>query len=190
MIENPVFYNAEEGYLEGQGVSQAVRCIKDLKGVFADDVAWNLMDSDKAVYQVEVHDRCGEIEGGLLFGISLLYPGKVGNEYFMTKGHFHKKLDRGEYYWGIQGAGLLVLMDEERRTWTEKVFKGSLHYITGHVAHRLVNVGEEKLIVGACWPSDAGHDYESIQRDGFGIRVFEQNGQAVLIEQMLENIVD
>ena len=29
-----------------------------------------------------------ETDGHLAFGSSITYPGKVGNEYFMTKGHF------------------------------------------------------------------------------------------------------
>jgi hypothetical protein len=36
---------------------------------------------------------------------------------------------------------------------------------------RLVNIGDSQLAVGACWPSDAGHDYASIDRAGFSVRV-------------------
>jgi len=108
-------------------------------------------------------------------------PGKVGSEYFMTKGHFHEKSDRAEFYWGVKGFGMLVLMDRERNTWAEEVHSGSLHYIGGEIAHRLVNTGDENLVVGACWPSDAGHDYAEIAMNGFSARLLEVEGEPRLV---------
>lgn len=40
-----------------------------------------------------------------------------------------------------------------------------------------VNIGEEDLKVGACWPTSAGHDYAAIETREFGYRVFKKNGQ-------------
>jgi hypothetical protein len=34
----------------------------------------------------------------------------------MTKGHFHAIENRAEYYWGIEGEGILLLMDKKRNT--------------------------------------------------------------------------
>ncbi|PTX64416.1 glucose-6-phosphate isomerase [Melghirimyces profundicolus] len=171
--------NWATGNLEGKKVSKTVRKLKHLEGVFADEEAYSSMDPETVVYEVEVleQEQPGK-EGGLLFGTSYLYPGKVGDEYFMTKGHFHEKRDRAEYYWGIRGSGLLLLMDEQGVTTAEQVFPGSLHYVPGHIAHRLVNTGSEVLAVGACWPSDAGHDYGSIADRGFTARVKESGGKA------------
>ena len=36
-------------------------------------------------YELEMPQDSGD----LAFGTSITYPGKVGSEYFMTKGHFH-----------------------------------------------------------------------------------------------------
>jgi glucose-6-phosphate isomerase len=99
----------------------------------------------------------------------------------MTKGHFHSQTDRAEFYWGVKGKGMLILMDRSRKTWAEEVFPGSLHYIGGDVAHRLANTGDENLVVGACWPSDAGHDYEEIAINGFSARLMEVNGVPTLV---------
>jgi hypothetical protein len=33
----------------------------------------------------------------------------------------------------------------------------------------------------ACWPADAGHDYDTIQQQGFPVRVFEQGGEPVIV---------
>ena len=53
----------------------------------------------------------------------------------MTQGHFHKQSDRAEIYRGVQGKGMLILLDHERKTWAEEVYTGSLHYIDGEIAH-------------------------------------------------------
>ena len=99
----------------------------------------------------------------------------------MTKGHFHAKENRSEYYWGIEGAGLLLLMDKKRNTRAENMFPGSLHYIPGMTAHRVVNTGNCKLKFGACWPSDAGYNYETLFKEGFSKRVKRVNNKPLLI---------
>lgn len=184
MLLSKATFHGATGQLAGEGVTKSVRRMKDLAGVFADRNSFERMDPDTVVYEVEMHDACGEKEGGLYFGTSYIMPGKVGDEYFMTKGHFHAVRDRGEYYWGIQGRGMLVLMDEERNAQAVDVYPGSLHYIPGHVAHRLVNTGDERLVVGACWPADAGHDYDTISRDGFAVRIVERDGAAKVVEAL------
>ncbi|MGA2806551.1 MAG: glucose-6-phosphate isomerase family protein, partial [Terracidiphilus sp.] len=98
-----------------------------------------------------------------------------------THGHFHLKRDRGEYYGTIGGKGMLVLMDQDRVTTADVMFPGSLHFIAGGIAHRVVNTGDEPLLFWACWPSDAGHDYGSIKAEGFGARVLYRDGGPVLI---------
>jgi glucose-6-phosphate isomerase len=76
---------------------------------------------------------------------------------------------------------MLILMDREWNTWAEEVYPGSLHYIGSEIAHRLANTANEKLIVGACWPSDAGHDYDEIAKNGFSARLKDVNGVPTLI---------
>jgi glucose-6-phosphate isomerase len=158
--------------LSGASVETMLRRISDMQGVYADKLALDDADPNEIVYKV---DSCAPAkpgtEGGLLFGITHLMPGRIGAEYFMTKGHFHAKRDRAEFYWGIAGNGMLVLMDAEGNARTEDVRPGSLHYVPGHTAHRLVNTGGDVLDVAACWPSDAGHDYGIIAESGFSLRV-------------------
>jgi len=99
----------------------------------------------------------------------------------MTKGHFHQKMDRAEFYWGIEGQGMLLLMDQDRNTWAEKMVPGSLHYIDGYIAHRTVNTGHMPLSFGACWPSDAAHYYQELIDKGFSARLLEIDGKPKLI---------
>jgi glucose-6-phosphate isomerase, archaeal len=163
--------------LTGPGVVANRKRVTDLSGVFANDIARAAFDPQAIAYEVQMHQPVPEgTEAGLFFGISHLNPGTVGGEFFMTRGHFHAKSDRCEYYWGIAGTGLLLLMSRDRAFWTQVVKPGSLHFIPGHTAHRLINTGPTRLSVGACWPSDAGHDYDAIAREGFSARVFDRNG--------------
>lgn len=162
----------------------ARKTIGELGGVFVDANAWQQVAPSTLAYTVAAHFPVADgAEGGLFFGVSMIEPGVVGEEFFMTRGHFHAKRDRGEYYWGESGEGLLILMAEDRKGRVEKVRPGSLHYIPGHTAHRLVNTGTTQLRVGACWPSDAGHDYDTIAKNGFSIRVFSRKGE-VVVEQV------
>lgn len=149
---------------------------------FADVDAFSRMPQNILAYEVSsfLPEQEGT-PGGLYFGITYLHPGKVGNEYFMTKGHFHANIDRAEFYWGLEGEGMLILMDQLRRVWAERVFPGSLHYIPGGVAHRMANTGNTLFSFAACWPSDAGHNYREIADHGFAARLLEVDGKPQLI---------
>jgi glucose-6-phosphate isomerase len=171
----------EDNLIGGQ-VEKASRRLKDLKGVFYDEISFLNISQDTLVYEVSsVLPEKEGTPGGLYFGITYLYPGKVGNEYFMTKGHFHAQIDRAEFYWGIKGEGVLILMDQRRKVWAERMFPGSLHYIHGGTAHRVANTGNQLLSFGACWPSDAGHNYEEIAVNGFEKRLVDKSGAPNLI---------
>ncbi len=170
--------------LFGDKVEKTVRRMRDLKSVFSDQASFEKTSPDKLVYEVESYLPVeAGTDGGLFFGITQIHPGKVGDEYFMTKGHFHKISDRAEFYWGIVGEGMLILMDTFRNTWAEKMYPGSLHFIPGSTAHRTANTGNTILSFGACWPSDAGHDYETIIQLGFSKILVQENGKPNLIDR-------
>ena len=141
--ESGVSYDLSSRELHGNTVKVSQKQLKALEGIFEDEAAFRKMDGGTIVYHVETHDN-GEDgkNGGLFFGTSFVHPGKVGNEFFMTKGHFHAKADAGEYYWCISGHGFLVLQNENGECTVEEVKQGSLHYIPGRCAHRLVNTGD------------------------------------------------
>lgn len=72
-------------------------------------------------------------------------------------------------------------MDKDRITRAEIMKPGTLHYIPGYTAHRVVNTGNSILRFGACWPSDAGHNYATIGSEGFSKRVKQLENKPVLI---------
>ena len=172
------------GYLSGDNISESKRTLGDLKNVFRDEAARAQMNPATIVYEVQSHMAVKDgTPGGLFFGTSNVMPGQVGGEYFMTKGHYHARRECGEYYWCIQGTGALILMDESGKCWFEPMQPGSLHYIPGYIAHRLANTGDTPLRVGACWPSDAGHDYASIAEHGFTARLMNVGGVPTLVQE-------
>lgn len=163
-------------------VLETVRTLGQLNGIFANEQAWKKMDPRTIVYRVQAWCPVPEgTEGGLFWGTTVMEPGQVDAEYFMTHGHFHMKRDRTEYYAVIQGEGALILMDETRKTWMERMSGGSLHFIPPNTAHRVANIGTVPLRFVACWPSDAGHDYEFIRKHGFGARLLQVDGEATLV---------
>jgi glucose-6-phosphate isomerase len=147
-----------------------------------DDTALDAMNAQREVYRVRWWPTVAAGEpGGLFWGVTIVQPGKVGEEYFMTHGHFHADRTRAEYYATASGRGVLVRMDDQRKTWGEEMSPGSLHYINGRHAHRVVNTGDEPFIFWACWGSDAGYDYGSIREHGFGANLVERGGKPVLV---------
>ncbi|NCD72523.1 glucose-6-phosphate isomerase family protein [Mucilaginibacter agri] len=172
----------KDDLLTGENIDRLTRKLKDLGDIFNDKAAFAQMDGETVVYDVESSFPVAHgTEGGLFYGITYIHPGKVGQEYFMTKGHFHEIRNRGEYYCTLEGEGMLLLMDENGNTRAEKMIPGSIHYIPGNTAHRTANVGEQILSFSAFWPSDAGHDYGTISEKGFSEILIEQEGQPVLV---------
>ncbi len=176
--------NLPTGELVGLPVHESSRSIGEMKDYYWDEVARQKLDPGTLVYRVQALQPVPEgTEGGLFFGTTFIEPGLVGDEYFMTKGHFHRNRDRSEYYITVAGAGALILMDESRRTSFELMQPGSIHYIRAHTAHRVANTGDSVLAFVACWPSDSGHDYGSIATKGFSARLRTIAGVPTLVEE-------
>lgn len=164
-------------------IQEVVRTLSDLKGIFRDEKLRSELPQSTIAYRVQTYFPVKEgTSGGLFWGSTFIEPGLVGDEYFMTKGHFHALRDRTEIYMGVAGEGALILMNESGRTWCEKMYPGSVHAIPSNVAHRVANTGDKVLSFLACWPADAGHDYETIANEGFRARLLKVNGAPKLVE--------
>ena len=171
-----------KGVFAGAGLITSSKNIGQLQHMFLNEKARQQMDQQQQVYRVQANLPVDEgTTGGLFMGTTWIKSGMVGDEYFMTHGHFHQLANRGEYYWGLQGNGVLLLMDEDRNTRAEHMYPCSLHYIPAYTAHRVANIGDTELSFGACWPSDAGHNYDEIKERGFSKRLINQNGTPTLI---------
>ncbi|WP_413504812.1 glucose-6-phosphate isomerase family protein [Serratia grimesii] len=167
----PPQVNLANGCFTAPDIQYKSTTLGSLAEIFADPVAWSAMPAEFAVYQVEMLPSIQQ-EGELLVGTTHLQPGRVGNEFFMTRGHFHQRPEQAEFYFGLRGQGLLLLQHQDGACTLEQVSLGSVHHIPSFTAHRLINIGDEMLSALAVWPIVAGHNYDALQPLGFKLRIF------------------
>ena len=144
------------------------RRLSALRGQFSDQEAYaRLLVSDPLIYEV-YEMRRPEVAGELLHGISIVHPGRVGEEFYMTKGHFHSVRATAEIYYCLRGHGTL-LMENEAGDWAaEMLTPGRVLYVSPGWAHRSINTGDlEDLVTFFVYPGHAGHDYATIEERGF-----------------------
>jgi glucose-6-phosphate isomerase len=100
-------------------------------------------------------------EGGHLMScLTIIYPGKVGDEYFMSKGHIHTEdVYAPEYYITLKGQGKLVLQTRSGEVFVADMLPGLMNYIPGEWAHRTVNTGREDFVFLGIFPAAAKRDY-------------------------------
>jgi glucose-6-phosphate isomerase len=157
------------------------RHLSNMKNMFADQEAVKeiLAKEDPLLY--EFHELgCPERPGDLMFGTTIIYPGKVGSEYYMTKGHFHTILETAEVYFTLSGEGYMVMENPEGDTLEEHLTKGAALYVPRRYAHRTVNTGSEPLVLFYTFAADAGHDYGTIESKGYHKIIIEKDGKPFL----------
>jgi glucose-6-phosphate isomerase len=155
------------------------RHLSDMKGMFLNKVEYQglLDEEDRLLYEVYEMLR-PEIPGELLYGLSIVHPGLVGDEYYMTKGHFHAVLDTAEIYHCLRGSGVMVMETPEGESAIQELEPGRILYVPPRWAHRSVNTSfDQDLVTFFIYPANAGHDYGSIEYQGFRKLVVNQNGR-------------
>lgn len=140
-----------------------------MDGVYRDHEAYTALLSqhgeDHLVYRVE-ENRVGTGPGALILGTSTMRPGRVGEEFAMTRGHLHQLADRAEVYHCHAGRGVMLLDTLDGRSEAIEMVPGVAVHVPGHWVHRSVNVGDEPLMTTFVYAADAGQDYELIARAG------------------------
>jgi glucose-6-phosphate isomerase len=173
-----------ENILLSQFDNHIVRRLSNMKGQFADQEEYQKMlaANDELLYEVYEVTR-PEIPGELLQGISIVHPGKVGCEYFMTKGHFHTVLDTAEVYYVLRGEGFMVMETPEGDWAVEPLRPQSVLYVPPRWAHRSVNTHPtQDLVTFFVYPGNAGHDYGSIEKQGCRKLVVEQGERPEIVD--------
>jgi glucose-6-phosphate isomerase len=184
MIDLPFTYTLSMPKIVPSRVDNYItRKLSDLKGMFNDQASYTEMLSkdDQLVYEV-YEIRRPEVEGEMLMGVSVVHPGKVGNEFFMTKGHFHSVLETAEMYYCLRGEGYMVMETPEGDTSVEALTPGKILYVPPRWAHRSVCTSrQDDLVTLFVYPGNAGHDYGTIERAGFRKLVVEgENGPEII----------
>jgi glucose-6-phosphate isomerase len=160
------------------------RHLSAMRGMYHDTAAYEalLAEEDRLLYEVYEIKR-PEVSGELLHGISIVHPGKVGDEYHMTKGHYHSVRDTGEVYYCLRGQGAMVMETEAGEWAVEALRPGRVLYVLPHWAHRSVNTGAaEDLVTFFIYPGHAGHDYATIESKGFRKLLVERDGLPTVID--------
>ncbi|MFC7365243.1 MULTISPECIES: glucose-6-phosphate isomerase family protein [Bhargavaea] len=121
-------------------------------------------------------------EGDIQYGTSIVYPGTLGGEYYMTKGHFHEILETGEVYFCMSGQGYMLMENPEGEWEIEELVPGRAVQVPPRYAHRSINTGNEPLVTFFTFRADAGHDYGSIETKGYRKLVVERNGKPEIID--------
>lgn len=160
------------------------RKLSNMKGMYDDAEAYDAMMTEQDVTLYHVYEiKRPEIEGEILHGLSVLYPGKVGDEYFMTKGHFHTVLETGEIYYCLKGEGVMVMETPEGEWAVEPLEPNKVLYVPPRWAHRSVNTGsDEALVTFFAYPGNAGHDYGTIETQGFRKLIKEVDGEMQIVD--------
>lgn len=176
-------YDAISGEIAGAPV--VTRHLADLRGCFADASAYDaaLCAGNPLIYSVASVEP-GRGEGDLHYGIGRLMPGRIGDEYFLTKGHLHAWRPAAEFYFGLTGEGAMLLEDEA--SGASRLVPLPPHaavYVPGHTAHRTINTGSVPLTYLGIYSARAGHDYAAIAERNFRNVVLERPGGPTLVDR-------
>ena len=176
-----VFFSLRDGLSDR--VEPLKRHLSQVAGIFSDARAARdtLREADPLIY--EFHDL-GQPEAAddLAFGTSITYPGRIGEEYYMTKGHFHRIQETAEVYYCLSGQGSMLLENPEGDWDCREMSPGRAVYVPGRWAHRSINTGSEPFVTFFCFRADAGHDYKTIADRGFRKLVVHREGRPVVID--------
>lgn len=141
----------------------------DLEGIYQDQAAFDRTLAERGQelsYEVYEHRPVGESAGDLIFGTSILYPGKIGEEYALTRGHIHARSDRPEIYLCQAGEGVMLMESPDGQSRSAPMSPQAIVYVPPYWIHRSVNVGRDPLVTVFCYPADSGQDYGIISRSG------------------------
>ncbi len=170
--------NAQTGEM-GHASGHYEKRLRDLSGLYLDTAAFELAlktSADEVVYRVD-EKKPGQIRGDLIFGTTFMQPGRIGHEFFMTRGHVHACANRPEVYYGEAGEGVMLLETPDGETRILEIKPRVAIYVPPFWIHRSVNTGSLPLIMSFFYPSDSGQDYSIIERSGgMAVRIFaDQN---------------
>ena len=148
--------------------------LRDLRGLYADTAAFETLVSSRGndvVYEVTDH-RPNANPGDVITGVTRMSPGKVGEEFFMTRGHIHALIDRPELYYGLKGEGLMLMESPDGETRMIEIRSNTACYVPSFWIHRSMNLGNEDFVMLFCYPADSGQDYDIIERSsGMKLRI-------------------
>ena len=145
------------------------KLLGDMRGVYLDEdayaVALQRRGAASLVYHVDEHSQA-QGAGALIIGTSTLLPGRIGDEFAVTRGHLHAKADRAELYYCLSGRGVMLLETLSGESRALPIANGQAVHVPGDWIHRSVNVGNEPFVTLFCYAADSGQNYQLIADAG------------------------
>lgn len=170
MLTEPTAHRIDKtsGAMAG-ATGQYEKKLGDLAGLYADAQAFESAitthGADAIVYRVD-EQRPKATAGDLIFGTTWMAPGRIGAEFYMTRGHIHATANRPETYYGESGEGVMLMESPEGETRIIDVQPSTMVYVPPLWIHRSVNTGDVPLVMSFCYPADSGQDYGIIANSG------------------------
>ena len=182
MLSTFVRFDLENGL--SPDVKPIQRRLSEMAGMYADEVARAAMTQEDDPLVYEFHDMgVPKRPGAIAYGTSITYAGKVGDEYFMTKGHFHSILETAEVYYCLRGRGIMLMESPEGDWEAQELTPGVAVYVPERYAHRSINTHPiDPLITFFAFRGDAGHDYGTIESQGFRKLAVDRGGKPEIID--------
>lgn len=156
-----------KGELRG-ATNRYTKMLGDLAGLYEDAAAYEALAKelgDTVVYEVTDY-KPSQDAGDMIVGVTKMLPGKVGREYFLTRGHIHANANRPEIYYGESGQGLMLMESPAGEIRTVEILPRTLCYVPPYWIHRSVNTGPDMLVMTFAYPADSGQDYDIIAKAG------------------------
>ncbi|MBN9071650.1 MAG: glucose-6-phosphate isomerase [Rhizobiales bacterium] len=163
--------SVETGMLEN-GDGHYRKTYRDLAGLYADAAAFDAIVSEKGdqvAYEVTSYTP-GKKTSDMIMGVTRMEPGRVGREYYLTRGHIHANGDRPEVYYTLSGRGIMQMESPDGEVRLVEMGPQQICYVPPFWIHRSVNIGDTDLVMFFSYPADSGQDYGIIERSG-GMRV-------------------
>ena len=172
-----VAFETKTGFIP-EATAHYQKRLSDLRGLYLDPEALELRireEGDPICYENFAFNQ-NQADGDIFFGTTIIYPGKVGSEYHLTRGHYHRKRDHAETYQALSGHGLVLFEREDGTTRVAELAPGKVTYVAPFWAHRSINTSDVPLVFLWTCPVEAGHDYEALGGRGMRQVVVERDG--------------
>jgi len=123
--------------------------LKDMVDCFSDAGG---VSGRKLIYEVFV-----KVIDFVNLAVTVIEPGKVSGEFFMTRGHRHRK-QSPEFYVLLEGKGKL-LVEKDGKSRVVELKKNGIALMPAGYSHRLINNGRQRLKVLTIFNENSGRSY-------------------------------
>lgn len=139
--------------------------VSDMIGEFADEETRSAVHNggDPAVYEYYATEPGTQPDGALCYASTVVRSGKIGAEYYMTRTRHPRGSGSPEVFYTVSGEGMMLLQTEEGQIQALAMTPGTVLYVPGDAFHRLVNTGEESLIVFSVYPKNTTEESQPVR---------------------------